>query len=144
MPVSNRLDAEFISADGGDVEPRMRAGATPGGDRLGQEDPQVRAAVHFAAATGAAAVAFVVMALLWTGSCDPGSATVTCGRPCRTVLAVGAPAILAGGGLRAFCRTYRVWRRQGTWWGWQGAGWFLLTLMLVVLLMTAVPIIGLG
>jgi len=92
----------------------------------------------------AIALAFVVLAVLWAGSCDPQSSTVGCGRAYRTVLAVGAPAILAGGGLRAFLRTYRVWRARGTWWGWQGAGWFLLTLMLVVLLMSAVPIMGTG
>lgn len=52
--------------------------------------------------------------------------------------------ILAAGGLRAFMRTYRVWRARGTWWGWQGAGWFLMTLMLVVLLVSGVPIMGIG
>jgi hypothetical protein len=30
-----------------------------------------------------------------------------------------------------------VWRARGRWWIWQGAGWFLLMLMLVVLGMTA-------
>lgn len=104
----------------------------------------MRAAVRLASTTAAAALAFVVVAVWWAGSCDPLSATVACGRPYRAVLAVGGPVILAGGGLRAFARTYRVWRERGTWWGWQGAGWFLLTLMLVTLLMTAVPIMGLG
>jgi hypothetical protein len=28
-----------------------------------------------------------------------------------------------------------VWRAEGTWWGWQGAGWFLMTLMLLTLTM---------
>ena len=34
-------------------------------------------------------------------------------------------------------RTIQVWRAEGRWWIWQGAGWFLLALMLVVLFMTA-------
>ncbi|BBY32739.1 hypothetical protein MMIN_08000 [Mycolicibacter minnesotensis] len=104
----------------------------------------MRAAVRFTGTTAVAALVFVVVAVLWVSSCDPLSATVACGRPYRAVLAVGGPAILAGGGLWAFSRTYRVWRGRGTWWGWQGAGWFLLTLMLVVVLVTAVPIMGMG
>ena len=55
--------------------------------------------------------------------------TMACGAPQRALLAVGAPVILLIGGLRAFFRTYQTWRRQETWWAWQGAGWFLLTLM---------------
>lgn len=113
-----------------------------GGDRLGQEDRQVRAAARFAGVITAAALVFVVLAVVVVGSCDPQSATAGCGRPYRTVLAFGGPVILAGGGLCAFVRTYRVWRARGTWWGWQGAGWFLMTLMLVILLISAVPIMG--
>ena len=41
----------------------------------------------------------------------------------------------APGGIGAFVRTYRVWRAQGTWWGWQGAGWFLMMVMLLTLTM---------
>jgi hypothetical protein len=43
------------------------------------------------------------------------------------------PAILFGGGIGAFVKTYRVWKEEGAWPAWQGAGWFLLTLMLVTL-----------
>lgn len=43
------------------------------------------------------------------------------------------PAILFIGGVGAFVKTYRVWKGQGAWPAWQGAGWFLLTLMLVCL-----------
>ena len=46
------------------------------------------------------------------------------------------PAILFGGGIGAFVKTYRVWKDEGAWPAWQGAGWFLLTLMLLCL---AVP-----
>ncbi len=49
------------------------------------------------------------------------------------ILASSVPAILFIGGLGAFVKTYLVWRRGGTWPIWQGAGWFLLTLMLVCL-----------
>ena len=43
------------------------------------------------------------------------------------------PAILFAGGIGAFVKTYRVWKEEGAWPAWQGAGWFLLTLMLVCL-----------
>lgn len=43
------------------------------------------------------------------------------------------PAILLIGGIGAFIKTYRVWRAEGTWPIWHGAGWFLFTLLLVSL-----------
>lgn len=43
--------------------------------------------------------------------------------------------ILFATGVWAFVRTYQAWRSRQTWWAWRGAGWFLLTLMLVVLVM---------
>jgi hypothetical protein len=43
------------------------------------------------------------------------------------------PAILLAGGIGAFVKTYRVWKEEGAWPAWQGAGWFLLTFMLVCL-----------
>lgn len=49
------------------------------------------------------------------------------------VVASLVPAILLAGGIGAFVKTYRVWKEQGAWPAWQGAGWFLLTLMLVCL-----------
>lgn len=125
------------------MEPR-RIPPRDGGDRLGQEDEEVRTAIRFAGVIIIAALGFLVLAAWWASSCDPAAETVACGRPYRTVLAMGAPAILAGGGLRAFLRTYRVWRARGTWWGWQGVGWFLMTLMLVTMLMSTAPIIGVG
>jgi hypothetical protein len=49
------------------------------------------------------------------------------------VVASTVPAILLIGGIGAFVRTYRVWKAEGAWPAWQGAGWFLLVLMLVCL-----------
>lgn len=99
--------------------------------------------MRFGAGVAVAAVAFLVVAALWVSTCDDATVdTVACGSPQRTLLALGAPAILLVGGLRAFMRTYQTWRRRQTWWAWQGAGWFLLTLMLVVLTMSLVPLAG--
>lgn len=46
------------------------------------------------------------------------------------------PAFLFAGGVGAFVQTYRVWKGGGGWAGWQGAGWFL---MLVMLISLAIP-----
>jgi hypothetical protein len=114
-----------------------------GGDRLGQEDGEVRAAIRFAVLSAAAGVGFLIMAALWVSTCSPtGVDTVACGPPQRTMLAFGGPVILLAAGLWAFLRTYRVWREEGTWWGWHGAGWFLLTLMVLTLSMGVPPIAG--
>ena len=113
------------------------------GDRVGLDDNEVQAAIRFAALAAAAGVGFVILAALWVSTCGGVSAdTVACGPPERTMLALGGPLILLAAGLGAFVRTYRVWRHDGTWWGWHGAGWFLFTLMLATLAMGFPPIAG--
>ena len=113
-------------------------------DRLGHSDHEVRSAIRFAAGVAVAGLAFVVIAALWVSTCGAAADidTVACGRPQRTLLAIGAPAILLFGGIWAFWRTYQVWRRSGTWWPWQGAGWFLMMLMLLTLTMGFAPLAG--
>jgi hypothetical protein len=107
---------------------------------LRHDDANVRDAVRFGVGVAVAGVAFLVVAAVWVSTCDGATAdTVACGAPQRTPLAIGAPVILLIGGLRAFVRTYQTWRKQETWWAWQGAGWFLLTLMLIVLTMSMPP-----
>jgi hypothetical protein len=115
-----------------------------GGDHLGHEDNEVHAAVRFAILAAVAGLAFVVVAAVWASTCTGAMAidTAACGAPQRTVLALGAPVILLAAGCWAFLRTYRIWRNHGTWWAWQGAGWFLLMLMLVTLTMGAPVIAG--
>ncbi|OBA63468.1 hypothetical protein A5647_04780 [Mycobacterium sp. 1100029.7] len=113
------------------------------GDRLGQTDGEVRAAIRFAIVATALAVGFIVMAALWVSTC-PGSGvdTVACGAPQRILLAFGGPAILLLAGLWAFLQTYRVYRDDGIWWAWHGAGWFLLTLMIVTVSLGVPAIAG--
>jgi NADH:ubiquinone oxidoreductase subunit H len=55
------------------------------------------------------------------------------GEPDSVYSASAVPAILFIGGIGAFTKTYRVWKAEGAWPAWQGAGWFLLSLMLVCL-----------
>ncbi|MBS1691459.1 MAG: hypothetical protein JST91_04485 [Actinobacteria bacterium] len=47
--------------------------------------------------------------------------------------AAAVPLILFAGGVGAFVKTYRVWKAEGTWPIWHGAGWFLFALFLVCL-----------
>jgi hypothetical protein len=99
-------------------------------------------AVRFAGLVVAVAMVVLVLGLLWVNGCKSGTgdeALAQCGVVQRNVLGIGSPLILLLGGLAAFVRTYQVWRAGGRWWIWQGAGWFLLVLMLVVLTMT-VPV----
>ncbi|HEY6575822.1 MAG TPA: hypothetical protein VI029_13000 [Mycobacterium sp.] len=108
-----------------------------------QHDDSVGAAVRFAAVFGVLGVGFLVVAAGWVSTCSGSTLdTVACGAPERTLLALGAPVILLVGGVWAFVRTYRAWRNEETWWAWQGAGWFLLTSMLFVLVTSLPPLAG--
>ncbi len=110
---------------------------------LRQDDAHVGDAVRFGLGFAVAGVVFLVVAAVWVSTCDGATAdTVACGVPQRTLLAIGAPVILLIGGLRAFFRTYQAWRKEETWWAWQGAGWFLLTLMLLVVTMSMPALAG--
>ena len=121
----------------------QKAGERSRGDRLGQDDGQVRAAIRFALLATCAGVGFVIVAALWVSTCGGVNVdTAACGPPQRTMLGLGGPLIFLIAGLWAFVRTYRVWRNEGTWWGWHGAGWFLLTLMVLTLSMVVPPIVG--
>lgn len=103
--------------------------------------PETRSAVRFCVAVTVAGVGFLIVAALLTSGCDPSALTAACGRPARVTLALGAPVILFCGGVRAFVRTYQLWKSRGQWWAWQGAGWFLMLVMLLVLTMS-LPAVG--
>jgi hypothetical protein len=110
-----------------------------------QGEADVRAAARFAVVVAVLAVGFLVTAGLWVSTCTDAIAdTAACGVPQRALLAIGAPLILMIGGLRSFVRTYQTWRNNQTWWAWQGAGWFLLTLMLLMLTMSMPALAGLA
>lgn len=93
------------------------------GDRLGRDDSEVHSAIRFAVVAAVVGVGFLIMGALLVSTCS-GVDTAACGPPQRILLALGGPLILCAAGLWAFLRTYRVWRAEGTWWGWHGAGWF--------------------
>ncbi|MBF6239313.1 hypothetical protein IU474_19900 [Nocardia otitidiscaviarum] len=53
--------------------------------------------------------------------------------PSRAVIVFVPGTVLLVGGIVAFVLALRAWRRRGAWPIWQGAGWFLFTLMVVYL-----------
>ncbi|BBY79740.1 hypothetical protein H7I53_02285 [Mycolicibacterium pulveris] len=106
-------------------------------------DSTVRDAVRYTVVVGVIGVAFLVTAAVWLSTCSGSTVdTVACGAPQRALLTLGAPAILLFGALFAFFRTHQAWRRRESFWPWQGAGWLLLTLMLLVLTMSVPSLSG--
>ncbi len=104
-----------------------------------QEKKTFASAARFAVVVVATAMVVLALTLAWISGCKSGSGAESleqCGALQRNSFALGAPLLLFAGGIVAFVRTYQVWRRQGRWWAWHGAGWFLLALMLVVLTVT--------
>lgn len=111
--------------------------------RVRRDDPEVRSAIRFCFVTATLGVLFLIVAAALVRGCDGAVVdSATCGRPQRLVLALGAPVILFGGGVRAFLHTYRTWKHRQTWWAWQGAGWFLMLLMMTVLTMSLPALAG--
>jgi hypothetical protein len=107
-----------------------------------RREASVRDALRFALVVTVVGGAALVVAAVWVSTCAGATAdTLACGVPQRTLLAVAAPAILLIGGLLAFVRTYRSWRKHEAWWAWQGAGWILMALTVLVLT-TSVPAVA--
>ena len=105
-----------------------------GPSELRHIDTGIRDAVRFVIGVGAAGAIFLLGAMVWVVTCQGATAdTLSCGAPQRTLLALMAPAVLLAGGARAFFRAHQNWRRGEISTPWQGAGWFLLTSMLLVL-----------
>jgi hypothetical protein len=103
----------------------------------------VRDALRFGLGVAAVGMAFLVTAVVWVSTCSGATADMAaCGAPQRALLAAGAPVILLVGGLRAFHRTYSNRRRHETWWAWQGVGWVLITMTLLVLTMSLPEVAG--
>jgi cytochrome bd-type quinol oxidase subunit 2 len=115
---------------------------SPDTDNPQRDRATFAAAAKFACVFVAIAVLVLLAAMAWLSGCKTGTgegALDTCSTLQRNTLAVGPAVVLFVGGVWAFLRTYQTWRARGGWWIWQGAGWFLLVLMLVVLTMTVPP-----
>lgn len=110
---------------------------TRGGDPATPSDGSTAHALRFGLGCAALGAALLAVAAVWVSTCSGNTVDVlACGKPQLTLLAICAPAVLAGGGVWAFVRACRCWRRAESWWAWMGAGWFLLTVTLVVTMMS--------
>ncbi|WP_067570376.1 hypothetical protein [Nocardia acidivorans] len=75
------------------------------------------------------------LALVWAASrqqCS-NSDVVLCDTASKLMVGLGPALVLLFGGIGAFVITFREWRAGRNWPIWQGAGWFLFTLMIVYL-----------
>ncbi|ANA98518.1 hypothetical protein [Mycobacteroides chelonae] len=94
-------------------------------------------AMWFSLAFVAIAAMTLITTVMWIGQCsislDVNEAL--CRRHGTPMIALASPAVLLIGGIIAFVQTYRSWKRHESWWIWQGAGWFLLLLMVVNLML---------
>ncbi|MFI6772441.1 hypothetical protein [Nocardia sp. NPDC050412] len=93
-----------------------------------------RVAIYVAAVLVVAALVFVTTAI-WAAQRRACAAaeTMLCDTAAKTAILTGPTVVLMLGGICAFVQTYRVWRRGRSWPIWQGAGWFLFTMMIVYL-----------
>lgn len=84
---------------------------------------------------GVVVLALVAMVIIgaWAGRADCAG----CANHPRYLVSVVPASILVVGTLAAFGNTYRVWRRGGSWVTWQGAGWFLMTITLIYIAISA-------
>lgn len=81
----------------------------------------------------------MALVLVWAAS-RPGCSdadTLLCDTLSRLVVGLVPGGLLLLGGIGAFVQTFRQWRKGGTWPIWQGAGWFLFTLMVAYLAISA-------
>ncbi len=94
-------------------------------------------AVWFSLAVVVLAVITFAATVMWIGQCSISLDVdkALCSRDGIPLIALVSPTVLLIGGIMAFVQTYRVWRRRESWWVWQGAGWFLLVLMVMNLML---------
>ncbi|MFC9995073.1 hypothetical protein [Nocardia sp. NPDC127526] len=99
-------------------------------------DPQMfRQAVKYVVAVLVVTAVAAGLAVVWASSRQAclGAESMLCDTPSRLVVGMIPGGILLLGGLGAFAITVREWRAGRAWPIWQGAGWFLLVLMVVYL-----------
>jgi hypothetical protein len=116
----------------------MNAPMYSSAERKSQDRKGFARAVWFSTAIVALALATFVATIIWMGQCSVSvqAGEGLCARHGTPLIALAAPGVLLLGGTIAFVQTYRVWRRRESWWIWQGAGWFLLLLMVVTLMLS--------
>ena len=109
---------------------------------VGFDEPGVRDAIRTGLGFALAGLLFLFVADLWIGTCTGSIAQAAgCTVPQRTMLALGAPALLLAGGVWAMVHGFRA-RENSARWAWQAAGWSLvaLTVISVYLSLPSLPV----
>ncbi|UGT44578.1 hypothetical protein LTV02_14830 [Nocardia yamanashiensis] len=98
------------------------------------DPPAFRRAARYVLSILALAALVAVITLVWASARSQClDDTMLCDTASRLVVGLGPGLVLLFGGIGAFVMTFREWRAGRTWPIWQGAGWFLFTLMVVYL-----------
>ncbi|WP_067542280.1 hypothetical protein [Nocardia crassostreae] len=99
-------------------------------------DPELfRQAVKYVVGVLVVTAVAAGLAVVWASARDAclDAESMLCDTPSRLVVGLIPGGILLTGGLGAFVLTVRAWRAGRAWPIWQGAGWFLLVLMVLYL-----------
>jgi hypothetical protein len=95
------------------------------------DEPGVRDAIRTGFGVALAGLLFLVVADLWISTCTGSIAEAAgCTVSQRTMLTLGAPALLLAGGVWAMGQGFRV-REHSARWAWHAAGWSLLALTVI-------------
>ncbi|WP_067825253.1 hypothetical protein [Nocardia inohanensis] len=98
------------------------------------DPPVFRRAVRYVLAVLAVAALVAVVTLVWASQrAQCLDDVMLCDAAARLTVGLGPGLVLLFGGIGAFVMTLREWRAGRAWPIWQGAGWFLFTLMVVYL-----------
>ncbi|RBO93709.1 hypothetical protein [Nocardia puris] len=93
-----------------------------------------RRAVRYDLGVIAVAALVAAVTMVWAARRDVClDGPILCDTPARLAVVLGPGLVLLAGGIGAFVLTVRTLRRGGAWPIWQGAGWFLLVLMVFYL-----------
>ncbi|MRH92773.1 hypothetical protein GFY24_36050 [Nocardia sp. SYP-A9097] len=100
-----------------------------------QDPPTFRQAARYVVAVLVLTAIVAVLALVWAGARQEclNSDSMLCDTAARLVVGLGPGLVLLFGGIGAFVKTILEWRAARAWPIWQGAGWFLFTLMVIYL-----------
>ncbi|WP_067689129.1 hypothetical protein [Nocardia jejuensis] len=99
------------------------------------DPPTVRLAVRYVVAVLVSTAIVAGLALVWAASRQQclDTAAIRCDTSSKLVVGLVPGCVLLFGGLGAFVITFRYWRDGRAWPIWQGAGWFLFTVMVLYL-----------
>ncbi|NEW40865.1 hypothetical protein GV794_08355 [Nocardia cyriacigeorgica] len=95
-----------------------------------------RATLYVLSVIALAAVVFGITAFWASAHCGEHE-PLLCDVPAQSAVLIGPTVVALFGGIGAFVQTLRQWRQGRNWVIWQGAGWFLFTLTMFYIAISA-------